>query len=334
MISVIVVTYNQGATIGRALDSILAQQTAEPVEILLADDCSRDNTEAVCRDYARRYPDKIIYLRREKNMGVTANYFDCVRRARGEWIADCAGDDFWIDNTKLQRQIEAVQANPRLSLVATDWQPCDPSGSNRGKPFGNPEGKYKSAITASDDKGRLYKRGSLTQGILSGKVRLHLCTALYSRKRVVDLLDRTGDTLLSREMTNEDQPILMSCSEGGEILWLPQCTLCYTIGTDSVSHRKDFAANGLYYLRTLREQLLLQNLFEVPHSPDLTTDIANRLNLITSMALRSDNAELREDLFHLLQCYNLPISRKCRIKLKILAHPLLRYLTYLFFRLR
>ena len=55
-ISVIVTTYNQEDTIGRTLNSILAQKCHLPIEIIIGEDCSTDNTRSVCENYAQRYP--------------------------------------------------------------------------------------------------------------------------------------------------------------------------------------------------------------------------------------------------------------------------------------
>ena len=59
MISVVVVTYNQEKTIARTLDSILCQRCHLPIEIVIGEDASTDNTRAICEDYAKRYPHAI-----------------------------------------------------------------------------------------------------------------------------------------------------------------------------------------------------------------------------------------------------------------------------------
>ena len=56
MASVIVLTYNQQAYIGQALDSILMQKTRFPYEILVGDDASIDKTGSIVRSYAQAYP--------------------------------------------------------------------------------------------------------------------------------------------------------------------------------------------------------------------------------------------------------------------------------------
>jgi glucosyltransferase len=65
-ISVIVCTYNQEATIARALDAILAQQCSVSFELIIGEDASTDGTRKICEEYAKS--DKRIKLyRNEKN---------------------------------------------------------------------------------------------------------------------------------------------------------------------------------------------------------------------------------------------------------------------------
>ena len=58
-VSVCVVTYNHEKFVAQALDSILMQQTTFPFEIIVGDDCSKDNTVGVLKEYQSRFPDKI-----------------------------------------------------------------------------------------------------------------------------------------------------------------------------------------------------------------------------------------------------------------------------------
>ena len=107
-ISVIVVTYNQEATIAKTLESILSQKIDVPFEIVIGDDASTDGTEMICRKYAEAYPDRIRYFRRDRNMGLVKNYYQCIEDCQGDFLADCAGDDFWIDNDNLRKEYEVM----------------------------------------------------------------------------------------------------------------------------------------------------------------------------------------------------------------------------------
>src|SRR4051794_1682713 len=111
-------TYNHAAFISEAIDGVLAQQTAFPVELIIGDDCSTDGTEAICRDYAARHPEKIRYIRREKNLGMMPNFIDLLQRADGDYIAICEGDDYWIDPLKLQKQADVLDRHPDAAICA------------------------------------------------------------------------------------------------------------------------------------------------------------------------------------------------------------------------
>jgi glycosyltransferase involved in cell wall biosynthesis len=74
-ISVIVCTYNQEATIARALDAILAQQCTVPYEVIIGEDASTDNTRKICQEYAKKYPDIIRIMPEAPNKGIVDNYY-------------------------------------------------------------------------------------------------------------------------------------------------------------------------------------------------------------------------------------------------------------------
>ena len=121
LVSVIVLTYNQQDTIARTLDSILAQRVSFPFEIVIGEDAGTDGTRSICEDYVRRYPDKVRLMPKAPNKGVVRNYFDTLEACRGEYIADCAGDDYWTSDTKLQRQADILMQRPEVAVVHTAW---------------------------------------------------------------------------------------------------------------------------------------------------------------------------------------------------------------------
>lgn len=118
--SIIVLTYNQEHSLPVTLDSLLAQKTSFPIEIVVADDCSKDGTRGVIADYAGRYPDIIRPLYNERNLGILGNYCSTLRQCRGKYISGCAGDDHWIDAEKLQLQVEIMERTPEIGVVYTD----------------------------------------------------------------------------------------------------------------------------------------------------------------------------------------------------------------------
>ena len=121
MISVVVVTYNQEKTIARTLDSILCQRCHLPIEIVIGEDASTDNTRAICEDYAKRYP-QIRLFSNQQNKGVADNYIDCLLACNCKYIADCAGDDFWVDPEKLEKEVTVMEQHPQVTMVITNWR--------------------------------------------------------------------------------------------------------------------------------------------------------------------------------------------------------------------
>lgn len=116
-VSVYCITYNHGPFIAQALDSFLAQETKFEVEIVVGDDGSQDDTQAILREYQTRFPEKIRLLLSEKNRGAIHNFIDVYHACRGEYMATCEGDDYWTDPLKLQKQADFLDAHPDFSMV-------------------------------------------------------------------------------------------------------------------------------------------------------------------------------------------------------------------------
>jgi len=311
-ISVIVVTYNQQDTIARTLDSVLAQKTGASFEIIIGDDCSADGTESVCRDYAARFPDKIVYLRRDKNLGVVHNYFDCITHARGNLLADCAGDDFWVDPDKLQSQWEVMRNDPAVSLVATDWLCCDVRGGNPHRYPGLPAPRDVVSFAP----------GVLCAPILAQEIMIHLCTALYRKDLLMRQVNASRDIFVNPAYTCEDQQILLAMAKAGKIVMLPHVTLHYTVGHESISHNTDFGRKFDYSIGGMRQTLAMQHHFRVP-AGRLRGFYARQSAHICAMAFRSGDRSRRESYRLFRKSNGLPLPLKSRIYMFLSANPLL-----------
>lgn len=117
-LSVFVVTYNQERYIRQCLDSILAQRVDFDYEIIIGEDCSTDYTPKICDEYAAKYPQVQVY-HHPKNVGLLKNWEFVMNKCHGEYIALIEGDDYWIDEHKLQRQIDWLDAHPGYTLTFT-----------------------------------------------------------------------------------------------------------------------------------------------------------------------------------------------------------------------
>lgn len=129
VVSVAMLTYNHEKYIRQALDSILMQKRSFEIEIVIGDDCSCDNTVKIIKEYEDIYPGIIRLLPRKKNIGVTANLYEVCKVCKGKYIAFLEGDDYWIDNQKLQKQVDFLEENPQYSGVAHDFKMIDTKGN-------------------------------------------------------------------------------------------------------------------------------------------------------------------------------------------------------------
>lgn len=118
-ISVGVITYNQQSTIRQTLDSILAQKGDFDLELVIGEDCSTDNTYAICQEYAERYPDVVKLLPNTHNLGIMANFARVMKACTGDYVGICAGDDYWCDEYKLQKQLDYFRTHPDVGVVST-----------------------------------------------------------------------------------------------------------------------------------------------------------------------------------------------------------------------
>lgn len=119
LLSVCIITYNQEKYISQAIDSVLIQKVDFDFKIFIADDFSTDNTRQIILLYKEKYPDKINLILQEKNVGPAKNWIDLLSSADGEYIAYFEGDDYWVDNFKLQKQIDFLYSHKSFGLVYT-----------------------------------------------------------------------------------------------------------------------------------------------------------------------------------------------------------------------
>ena len=120
LVSIIIITYNQENFISQCIDSIIKQVTDFPLEVIIGDDCSSDNTWQIIQDYMQHYPEIIKGNRSKSNLGLVKNYFQTINLCKGKYIGQCAGDDYWNDKFKIQKQVEFLECNQDYGMIHTD----------------------------------------------------------------------------------------------------------------------------------------------------------------------------------------------------------------------
>jgi len=119
MVSVCVITYNQEAYIQQCLESILQQETNFEYDVVVGEDCSTDNTASIIKSLSE-FGQNIQLLKNTSNLGVLPNFIRTLKACKGKYIAFCEGDDYWIDEHKLQKQVDFLEQNPAYGGVCTN----------------------------------------------------------------------------------------------------------------------------------------------------------------------------------------------------------------------
>ena len=111
LVSVLCPTYNHADFIDDAIRGFLGQQTRFPFEVIIRDDASTDGTAEIVREYESKYPRLIRGIYEHENRYKTERSRSrMVSTARGDFIAYCEGDDYWISPNKLERQLATLQS--------------------------------------------------------------------------------------------------------------------------------------------------------------------------------------------------------------------------------
>lgn len=121
LVSVVIPTYNRSYIVGQAIESIL-QQTYHPVEIVVIDDGSTDDTRRLVEGFGP--PVRYFY---QPNSGVSAARNRGLREARGEFVALLDSDDRWMP-WKLAVQVQLMRMFPQLGMIWTDMVAVDEEG--------------------------------------------------------------------------------------------------------------------------------------------------------------------------------------------------------------
>jgi glycosyltransferase involved in cell wall biosynthesis len=115
--TVVVITYNHERFVRQALDSVLAQETSFPFEIIISEDRSTDSTREIVQEYQALHPDRIRLMLSETNLHSNEVAIRAIRAARGKYIAFLDGDDYWVSTDKLQKQFDHMEAHPETATT-------------------------------------------------------------------------------------------------------------------------------------------------------------------------------------------------------------------------
>lgn len=221
LLSIKCLTYNHEKYISQALDGFLMQKTNFPFEIVVHDDASTDKTAEIIREYEKKYPNIIKPIYELENQyskpGISINDI-ILPYLRGKYIAICEGDDYWIDENKLQMQVDFLENNPEYGMCYTKARQY-----NQKEMFFYKK-SFGSGFVGFED---LLKNGN----------RIPTLTTVYRK----DLLDRYQKEIQpnNKGWLMGDYPMWLYFSHESKIKFIEVVTSVYRVLENSASHSVD-----------------------------------------------------------------------------------------------
>lgn len=113
-------SYNNGQYIRQALDSILDQEVNFSYQIIITDDCSQDDSPQIIKEYAARFPERILTLYSDENCRLFRNVLKALKVMDSEYFCVLDPDDYWTDKKRLQKAVDFLEQNPDYTIYATN----------------------------------------------------------------------------------------------------------------------------------------------------------------------------------------------------------------------
>ncbi len=268
LVSVSIIAYNQEQYIEQALDSILAQKTTFPFEVVIGDDASKDSTREICEGYVQRYPNIVRLLPKGPNLGMMKNHIRGIKACKGKYVALLESDDYWIDDYKLQKQVDALEKDEQLTACFTGRK------------------NYHESKNEFEDVYNDIERDRFTLKDFAQETFFHTCTLLFRKPKTDLWLDRIADMPLS------DRPLYFSLltESGGYALKLKDLCAVFRLNESSV----------FTPLQPVQRTKMVADMYEKLKKifPDLAIYLNKHLNIFDYFILRDahhnkDKAEVK-----------------------------------------
>ena len=248
LVTICCITYNHETYIHETIEGFLSQKTNFPIQIIIHDDASTDNTAKVIKKYAEKHPEIIVPILQKENQwskGISPSQKYVWPRVKSKFMALCEGDDFWIDPLKLQKQVDFLENNLDYGLVYTQTKIFNQQKNKLGD---------RKSPTEMHPKGMLYYNPIPT------------VTTVFKTELMRSFLQEEMERINSWPM--KDYPMWIWMYYNSKIHYLKEVTAVYRILESSVSHfingnkRMDFMESSFEMTKHFANKYLSKTEFE------------------------------------------------------------------------
>lgn len=246
LISVTIVTYNSSEFIIETLDSVKAQ-TYPRIELIISDDCSKDDTVALCREWMAKNGgrfERTELIEAKTNTGVSGNLNRAEAACTGEWVKFLDGDDLLLP-TCVQDYIDYVEEHPETIYM---FSRIEAFGASEERNRYYTEKAFDYTIFDLDAK-QQYEKLIWQNCIMSS-------TCMYNRKKNAELGLKNDE----RIPLLEDWPRWINATKKGvRLSFLDKVEVRYRL------HEKSLSTSGTISPSYRLSNMLLSKYYQVPY---------------------------------------------------------------------
>ena len=308
-VSVVICSYNRSNTILQAIDSVLNQVCDFPFEIIIGDDGSTDNSRQLLLEYQNHNPEKIVLLFQDVNLGLGANWASCIKLSRANYIASLDDDDYWCDNSKLQKQVNFLKEHPEYGLIHTNYYNFYVNTGR--KILANPDVELNSK--------------NLMQQIFTGRYLINTDTVCFKK----DLLSGYLDYYIVNKFPIQDWPTWLILSKNSKFMYLDTPTVIYRKFEGNMSNPTSYEKIIRKYKKEKMMYKIICNLF--PN--DLPFDERGYDTYIYGILL---NLAYKKRDYKSARQYSGDLTNlgACSLKIKTARNPVFFHLFWLFKKIK
>ena len=223
LVDIVMITYNQEKYVAQAIESVLEQKCDFPFLLIINDDFSTDRTHIICQEYANKFPNQILYAQNSSNIGLIKNYKIALEASNSKYVAILEGDDYWIDDCKLQKQVKILESNEDVGLVHSARHSLF-EGTNEIT------GPLKETVTFN-----LLNQGYVFDKLLISNF-ISPLTVLFRNDLIKDKLD--FDFFIENKFKTLDYAMWLLIAYNSKIIFTENSTAVYRVRRNSISNKK------------------------------------------------------------------------------------------------